>query len=79
MPNAIQYAKYKEKWNNDIDAHLKEKKRVNEAVKNKYKNDSEYRDKCINYQKGRRINMNSNTDKKELLFHTSTTTTTSTF
>ena len=78
MPNAIQYAKYKEKWAADIEAHLKEKHRVNEAVKNKYKNDTEYREKCINYQKGRRINISSNTDKKELL-HTSTTTTATTF
>jgi hypothetical protein len=69
MPNAIQYAKYKEKWNNDINAHLKEKQRVNEAVKNKYKNDLEYREKCINYQKGRRI-------KKEELLTTATATTT---
>lgn len=78
MPNAIQYAKYKEKWAADIQAHLKEKHRVNEAVKNKYKNDTEYREKCINYQKERRINISSNTDKKELL-HTSTTTSATTF
>lgn len=65
MPNAIQYAKCKEKWAINNEAYLKEKQRINEAVKNKYKNDIEYREKCINYQKGRRINMNPNTDKKE--------------
>lgn len=54
MPTAKQYARYKEKWATDNDAYLKEKQRVNEAVKNKYKNDVEYREKCINYQKKRR-------------------------
>lgn len=78
MPNAIQYAKYKEKWNNNIDAYQKEKQRINEAVKYKYKNDVEYRDKCINYQKERRIK-NFNTDKNEELTSTTTSTTTTAF
>jgi hypothetical protein len=59
MPNAIQYARYKQKWAIDNEAHLKEKQRVNEAVKNKYKNDVEYRQKCINYQKERREMVNN--------------------
>ena len=54
MPSAKQYAIYKKKWATDDEAYNKEKKRVNEAVKNKYQNDPEFRQKCILYQQERR-------------------------
>lgn len=53
MPNAIYYAKYKEKWNIDRDAFLKEKERINTAVKHKYHNDENYRLKCLEYSKNK--------------------------
>jgi hypothetical protein len=54
MPSAKQYAVYKNKWASNEEAYNNEKKRVNEAVKNKYHNDPEFRQKCILYQQERR-------------------------
>jgi len=54
MPSAKQYSNYKKKWATDTEAHEKEKKRINEAVKNKYHNDPEFRQKCVLYQQERR-------------------------
>lgn len=53
MPNAKQYARCKEKWKENVDAYIKEKERINKAIKNRYANDEEYRKKCIQYQKDR--------------------------
>lgn len=55
MPNAKQYAKCKERWVENHEAYIKEKQRINEAVKNKYKNDPEFRERCIQYQRNRTI------------------------
>jgi hypothetical protein len=51
MPNAKQYARLKEKMMNNQELLVKEKERVNNAVKSKYKNDLEYRERCKQYQK----------------------------
>ena len=76
MPSAKQYAVYKNKWASDEEAYNNEKKRVNEAVKNKYHNDPEFRQKCIIYQQQRRKQL-SETKKNNLFSSTSTTATTS--
>lgn len=54
MPNAKQYAKYKEKMSQNQELYLKEKERINNAVKTKYATDPIFRNKCINYQRSRR-------------------------
>jgi hypothetical protein len=54
MPNAKQYAKYKEKMSQNPDLYMKEKERINNIVKNKYATDPIFRNKCINYQRSRR-------------------------
>ena len=51
MPNAKQYEKIKKKWLENPELYLKEKERINNAVKNKYHTDEEYRLKCIEYQR----------------------------
>jgi hypothetical protein len=51
MPNAKQYARMRDIMVNNPELLIKEKERVNNAVKNKYKNDLEYQTKCKQYQK----------------------------
>jgi len=72
MPNAIQYAKYKEKWANEVELHLKEKERINNAVKHKYNTDEQYKNKCIEKSRVQYRN------KRNTLLDTPTTTTTTT-
>lgn len=51
MPNAKQYARCKEKMLENPELYIKERKRINNAVKSKYANDIEFRNKCILYQR----------------------------
>jgi hypothetical protein len=51
MPTAKQYARIKEVMNNNPELLLKEKERINKAVKSKYANDEDYREKCKQYQR----------------------------
>lgn len=51
MPTAKQYAKYKAKMLENPELYIKEKERINNLIKNRYANDEEYRNKCIQYQK----------------------------
>jgi len=51
MPNAKQYARLKEKMMNNQELLVKEKERVNNAVKSKYANDEIYRERCKQYAK----------------------------
>lgn len=57
MPNAKQYAKYKEKWSLNEEEYIKEKERINRTVKERYANDIEYRNKCIQYQRERQLKL----------------------
>jgi len=54
MPNATQYAKYKNKMLQNPELYMKEKQRINTTLKNKYATDPIFRNKCINYQRQRR-------------------------
>jgi hypothetical protein len=51
MPNAKQYERCKKKWAENTESYIKEKERINKAVKERYANDEEFRNKCIQYQK----------------------------
>lgn len=50
MTTSTQYQKIK----NDPEKYNKEKKRINEYIKNRYATDTEYREKMILYQRMRR-------------------------
>jgi len=50
MTTSIQYQKIK----NDPEKYNKEKKRINEYIKNRYATDTEYREKMKLYQRMRR-------------------------
>lgn len=51
MPNAKQYARFKEKILENPELYIKEKERINNVVKSRYANDEEFRNKCILYQR----------------------------
>ena len=51
MPNAKQYAKCKVKMLENPELYIKEKERINKAVKERYATNEEFRNKCIQYQK----------------------------
>lgn len=54
MPRSSSYIKNKEKYKENPDLYIKEKERINNINKNRYKTDEEYRKKCLEYQKTRR-------------------------
>jgi hypothetical protein len=51
MPNAKQYARIKGLMMDNPELYIKEKARINSAVRSKYKNDEIYREKCKQYAK----------------------------
>jgi len=51
MPNAKQYARIKGIMMDNPELYIKEKERVNNAVRSKYKNDDTYRERCKQYAK----------------------------
>ena len=53
MPNAIQYAKFKNKCLEEPEIYIKEKERINNVNKKRYANDEEFRKKCLEYQRNR--------------------------
>ena len=60
MPNATVYAKLKLKWIENPELYIKEKQRINEFIKNKYRTNEEFRLKCIKYQRERTELKNKN-------------------
>jgi hypothetical protein len=51
MPTAKQYARCKIKMLENPELYIKEKERINKAVKDRYSNDENFRNKCIQYQR----------------------------